>query len=277
MSKGGWRPVVGSGNVAGFAPYPAAPLHAPPAYKIPVPVFEPYPSSSRPIAARDAAKVTGVPHQYRPTTVRNHLVSSPPSPPPNRPINTYLNPFGLQNGLSHYKIVQNFPLESVVITNPHNPYAARPTFSKYPMKYKQSLHNAVMQQLNNVQPVQFGLAQYPNKQHDAFSKPVEVYVRPTDSKKPQTFKQQDSHGTEIYKPEVFKLPDSDPAPQSLSQQVKTAQQQQNLGGKSTINPFQQFPHKEEKFAPLPQSILGKFLHSKLLLIIVSFKVLYINV
>lgn len=249
VSKGGWRPVVGSGGIPGFAPFQAAPLHAPPAYKIPIPV-EQYPSSSRPLAARDAAKMTSMPqHQYRPTTLRSLPASSPPSA--HQPINSYLNPFGLQSGLSHYKIVQNFPLESVVIRNPHNPFAARPTFSKYPMKYKQALQ---FQQLNTVQPIQFG-GPY-GKPHDIFSKPVEVYVRPTDSKKLHTYKP-DPNAPEIFKPEVYKLPDSDSA--SQNQQVKTAQQQQNLGGnvKSPANIYQQFPFKEEKFAQLP-SILGTF-------------------
>lgn len=142
-------------------------------------------------------------------------------------------------------------MESVVIRNPHNPYTARPMqpYSKYPPKYKQ-FHNQMLQ-------YNYGPPPHQGKPHDVFGKPVEVYVRPQDSKKGQNFK--DHNAPEIYKQEVYKLPDSDTAPQSVNQQqVKTAQQQQHLAGtKPTSNPFQQYPYKEETFAPLPPSILGK--------------------
>lgn len=199
--------------------------------------------------------------QHRPTTTRN-LLAGPPAnhQAPNQPINSYFNPFAFQNnGLSHYKIIQNFPLESVVIRNAHNPYLARPALSKYPTMYKQQLPNTILPQFN----VQFGLPNYPtSRPQDVFSKPVEAYVRPTDNAKPKP-QNYDPNAPEIFKPEVFKLPlDSDTAPQSLSQQqVKTAQQQQQQQNLGTLqppaNPYQQYQYKEEKFAPLPPSILGK--------------------
>ncbi|RVE46226.1 hypothetical protein evm_009116, partial [Chilo suppressalis] len=206
VSKGGWRPVVGSGGLLYAGAYNTAPLHGP-SYKIPI--DRDYPSSARPLVARDSAKLTSIAQSYRPTTLRT-VSSVAPAPSANQPINSYHNPFAYNNNLS-YKFIQSFPVENIVIRNPQNPYAARPVYSKYPNKVKQSGLSS-LQQLSNVQPIQFG--QYQTGK-PLYGKPVESYVRPTDNS-----------GTEIFKPEVFKLPDSDTAQQSLSQTVKTAQQQQ---------------------------------------------------
>ncbi|CAG9133974.1 unnamed protein product [Plutella xylostella] len=156
LSKGGWRPVINSG-LPGYGAFSAAPLHAP-SYKY----QDSYQSSSRPVATRDATKLTSIAQSYRPTTLRTLPASS--TLPQNQPINSYLNPFSVpNNGLSHFKIVQNFPGENVVIRNPHNPYAARPTFSKFPTKQqlnKQFQNNAI-QQFNNQQ---FNNQQFNNQQ-----------------------------------------------------------------------------------------------------------------
>ncbi|XP_072942424.1 uncharacterized protein [Epargyreus clarus] len=249
VSKGGWRPVVGSGGLL-YGPLGTAPLHAP-SYKLPV--LDLYPSSARPHVARDATKLTTIAQSYRPTTLRT--IPAPAPTPANQPINSYLNPFALpNNGLSHYKFVQNFPVESVVFRNPHNPYSARPVIQKYQTKPKQQFQNNVYQQLTNIQPIQFG--QYPTgKPLDIFGNPVEVYVRPDAAKRPQ------SADTEIFKPEVFKLPDNEVAPQSVSQQVKTAQQQTYVGTqKFPVNPNANYAFQDSisNYQQFPPSILGTF-------------------
>lgn len=250
-SKGGWRPVVGSGGLL-YGSFGTAPLHAQ-YYKIPVPVIDQYQyqSSTRPLATNDGSKLTSIAQSYRPTTLRTVQASAGPAV--NQPINTYHNPFNFQNnGFSNYKFVQNYPVESVLVRNPHNPYGGRPVYSKYPNKQKQNNHaqNVMLQQLTNIQPIQFG--QYPtNKPLDIFGKPIESYARPTEAKK-----QQQAGATEIYKQEFYKLPDSDTAPQSVSQQqVKTAQQQ-GLVGIPNHNPYSQYSFQDAVFPP---SILGKFL------------------
>ncbi|KAM3956714.1 uncharacterized protein ACR2FA_009368 [Aphomia sociella] len=244
VSKSGWRPVLGSGGLY-YGPFGHAPLNGPP-YKIPVPVLDLYPSSARPVATRDATKLTSIAQSYRPTTIRT-VSAAPQAPPANQPINSYHNPFTLSNNGLTYKYVQNFPVESVLIRNPQNPFAARPVFSKYPTKLSQPFHNSMLQQLTNVQPVYFGQYQT-NKPIDVFGKPVEGYVRPTDSTK------QSHGGTEIYKTEVYKLQDSDTASQSVSQQqVKTAQQQTFIG-----TPKAPYSHYSFKDSVFPPGILGTF-------------------
>lgn len=232
--------MVGSnGLVFGFG---TAPLHSH-SYKIPV--YDTFQSSARPHPTRDSSKLTTIAQSYRPTTLRT--VPAAPSPAASQPINSYLNPFSLpNNGLTHYKFVQNFPVDSVLIRNPHNPYAARPVFTKYPTKFKQQAYQNPLQQLNNVQQLQFG--QFPTaKPVDVFGKPVEGYARP-DQKKQQ------SSGTEIFKPEVFKLSDSDTAPQSVSQQVKTAQQSLAATPKVPVSPYPQYTYQDHV---LQSSLLGK--------------------
>lgn len=212
---------------------------------MPIPVVDSYPSSARPLAARDATKLTSIAQSYRPTTHRT-VNAGPLSPAASQPINSYLNPFALPtNGQTHYKYIQNFPSESIVIRNPHNPYAARPVFSKYPPKFKQQYSNQY-QQLTNIQPIHFGQYQTA-KPLDVFGKPVDGYAKPTDQRKPQ------SSGTEIYKQEIYKLPDSDTAPQSINQQVKTAQQSL-LTPKIPVSPYPQYTYQD---SVLPPSILGK--------------------
>ncbi|XP_060805715.1 mucin-2-like [Amyelois transitella] len=240
VSKSGWRPVIGSGGVL-YGTFAGA--HQNPSYKIPVPVLDFYPSSSRPLVARDATKLTSIAQSYRPTTLRT-VSAAPPAPPANQPINSYHNPFALPNNGFTYKYIQNFPLDSVLIRNPQNPYAARPVFSKYPAKIKQPYHNTVLQQLTNIQPIHFGQYQT-SKPLDVFGKPVEGYARPTEPSK-------QSHGTEIFKPEVYKLPDSDTASQSLTQQVKTAQQSFVVTPKAPAYSHYAF---QDAFPP---SILGTF-------------------
>lgn len=100
-----------------------------------------------------------------------------------------------------------------------------------------------MQQLTNVQPIQF--AQPTSRPLDGYGKPADAYARP--EKKPTTA------DIETYKPEVYKLPDSDPAPQSVTQQVKTAQQSL-VTPKVPANPFPQYAYQDPI---LPPSILGK--------------------
>ncbi|XP_049877258.1 mediator of DNA damage checkpoint protein 1-like [Pectinophora gossypiella] len=239
VSKGGWRPVVGSGGlVFGFG---TAPLHAP--YKIPV-QFDSYPSSARPLTARDATKLTSIAQSYRPTTLRTVAAS----PAASQPISSYLNPFSLpNNGLTHYKYVQNFPVDSVLIRNPHNPYAARPVFAK-PYPTKQSYHKQFnLQQIPNLQPIQFNIPS--QKPLDVFAKPVNGYAKPTDTKTAQ------SGNTEIYKTEVYKLQDSDSSQQQVNQQqVKTAQQSL-VTPKIPVSPYPQYQYQD---AVLPPGILGTF-------------------
>ncbi|XP_022814061.1 mucin-3A-like [Spodoptera litura] len=255
-SKGGWRPVVGSSGMV-YGTYGTAPLHAP-HYKIPVPVIDQYQyqSSTRPVAAKDGNKLTSIAQSYRPTTLRTVPAASA-IPVINQPINTYHNPFAFQsNGFSNYKFVQNYPVESVLLRNPHIPFNTRQVYSKYPNKVKQNNHqNLMMQQLTNVQPIQFGQYQT-TKPLDLFGKPIESYARPTETKKQQT------SGTEIYKQELYKLQDSDTAPQSVSQQVKTgpqqvktAQQQGLVGIPNIVNPYAQYSFQDAVFPP---SILGSF-------------------
>lgn len=102
-----------------------------------------------------------------------------------------------------------------------------------------------MQQLTNVQPIQFG--QPTSRPLDGYGKPADAYARP--EKKPSA-----SADIETYKPEVYKLPDNDPAPQSVTQQVKTAQQSL-VTPKVPTNPFPQYAYQDPI---LPPSILGKW-------------------
>lgn len=240
VSKGGWRPVIGSGGLL-YNPLGTSPLHAP-SYKIPVPVLDLYPSSSRPLAARDVTKLTSIAQSYKPTTHRTVSVSNHPQPG-NQPINSYLNPFALPNNLNHYKFIQNYPVDSVLIRNP-NAYAARPVLQKQQTKQKPQYHNNILQQLTNVQPIQFG--QYSTvKPLDIFTK-ANAHSRP-DGKRPH------SAETEIFKPEVFKLGDTDTASQFLTQSVKTAQQQSYTPSKFPINQYGH-PFRDTVFPP---SILGR--------------------
>ncbi|KAI5642954.1 hypothetical protein NE865_04994 [Phthorimaea operculella] len=242
VSKGGWRPVVGSnGFIFGYG---TAPLHAP-SYKIQVPVLEGYPSSVRPLTARDSTKLTSIAQSYRPTTLRT-VPAGHPSPAASQPINSYLNPFSLpSNGLTHYKYIQNFPADSVLIRNPHNPFAARPVFGKpYPTKQQQFLNKQYQQQLAGIQPLQFPIAT--GKPLDVFGKPVNGYAKPTDTKTAQT------GNTEIYKTEVYKLQDSDTAQQQ--QQVKTAQQSLATQ-KIPVSPYPQFQYQDPVY---PSNIFGSF-------------------
>lgn len=246
VSKGGWRPVVGSGGLL-YGSFGNAPLHAP-SYKIPIPVLDVYQSSSRPLVAKDVNKLTSIAQSYRPTTLRT--VSASGGAAINQPINTYHNPFALQNnGFSNYKFIQNFPSQSVLVRNPHNPYMERPVYSKYPTKLKQNNHlqNAMLQQLTSIQPIHFGQYQTA-KPLDIFGKPIESYARPNEVKKQQTT-------IETFKPDVFKL-DNDAAPQSVSQQVKTAQQQGIVGLPNIVNPYAQYSFQD---SVLPPNILGKYL------------------
>ncbi|XP_045777588.1 uncharacterized protein LOC123875663 [Maniola jurtina] len=239
VSKGGWRPVIGSGGLL-YGSLNTAPLHSP--YKIPVSGLEMYHSSARPLAARDINKLTSIAQSYRPTTLRTVPITSH-SLPPNQPINSYLNPFALPSNLNQYKFLQNYPIDSVIFRNPQHSYSARPVLKN--TKQKSQYHNNILQQLTNVQPIQFG--QY-NIPVDMYGK-VE-YARP-DGKRPQ------SAETEIYKPEVYKLPDSDTASQFISQPVKTAQQQ-TFTSKFPINqyghPFQDNVYNIQHFP----NILGTF-------------------
>lgn len=240
VSKGGWRPVVGSGGLL-YSPLGTAPLHAP-SYKIPL--LDLYPSSARPVTARDVTKLTSIAQSYKPTTLRT--VSVPTHGlPVNQPINSYLNPFSLpNNGGNHYKFVQNYPVDSVFLRNQHNSYAARPVLQKQQTKQKQQYHNNILQQLTNIQPIQFG--QYSTgKPLDIFGKANDVYPR-QDGKRPQ------SAETEIFKPQVFKLGDADTPSQFLSQSVKTAQQQSYTPSKYPINQYGH-PFQDTVFPP---SILG---------------------
>lgn len=243
-SKSGWRPVVGNGGLL-YGPFGTAPLHAP-GYKIPIPVGDAYQTSSRPQGTKDTTKLTSIAQSYRPTTLRT---APAPSAVPviNQPINTYHNPFNVQNnGFHNFKFIQNFPAQSVLVRNPHNPYIDRPVFSKYPNKVKQNnyLQNAMLQQLTNIQPIQFGQYQT-GKPLDVFGKPIDNFVRQNEVKRPQ------ASTIETFKPEVFKL-DNDAAPQSVNQQVKTVQQQAlpNFG-----NPYSQYSYQD---ALLPPTILGSF-------------------
>lgn len=246
-SKSGWRPVVGSGGL--IYSFGAAPLHAP-AYKIPVPVLDAYQSSSRLNPSRETTKLTSVAQSYKPTTTLR-TVSSPQ--PANQPINTYHNQYTLNN--LPYKYVQNIPLDNSFIRNPHNPFAARPSYSKYPTKIKQP--NNALQQLTSVQPVHFAQYQTPKPQ-DIFGKPLDSYGRPIENKKYL------STTMEVFKPEVFKLPDSDTASQSLSQLVKTAQQQTLVGSPGhAYNPFQQYTFQN---AGLSSGLLGNSLSESYLCI-----------
>lgn len=249
-SKGGWRPVVGSNGLI-YGSFGNVPLQSPVHnYKIPVPVldFQQYatPSSARPLVSRDSAKLTSIAQSYPPTTIR----TVPTQQTFNQPINSYHNPFAIHNNaiytnnaLNYYKQVQQYPLDSVLIRNPHNPYAARPVFQKYPQKFKQQLQKNVLQQLTSIQPIHFGQYQTP--------KPVDIFGKSIENGK----NQQANNGIETFKPEVFKLPDSDTASQSLSQQVKTAQQQHFGGGQSQV--YNTFPQYSFQDAVFPPSILGK--------------------
>ncbi|CAH2042633.1 unnamed protein product, partial [Iphiclides podalirius] len=226
VSKGGWRPVIGSGGLV-YSSFGTAPLHAP-SYKLPT--VEYYPSSARPIATRDAAKLTSIAQSYRPTTLRT--VSAAPAAPVNNPINGYLNPFALPNGGQHFKYVQSHPFDSFLLRN-GNPYAPRPQ-QKYPAKQKQ--HSP----LSSIQPVNFGQYQTPRPQELGL---IDSYGRPLDGKR--------QSATEIFKPEVYKLPDSNTAQQQV---VRTAQQQ-TFAGVHNVNPLANYAFQD---SPLPPSILGSF-------------------
>ncbi|XP_041984750.1 general transcriptional corepressor trfA-like [Aricia agestis] len=233
-SKGGWRPVVGSGGIY-YGPLGTAPLHS--SYK--VPLLDVYQSSMRPIATRDVTKLSSIAQSYRPTTLRT--VPAQTAHPGHQPINSYLNPFALpNNGLTHYKFVPNYQTaESVLIRNPHNQY--RP-IQKHQTKQKPQYHNNILQQLTNVQQFQFG-AYSTGKPLDLFAAPIEY--------KPE--KRPASAETEIYKPEVYKISESESSPQF----VKTAQQQG--GQKIAQNPYAQYSfHDLANFHQFPPSILGTF-------------------
>lgn len=207
VSKGGWRPVVGSGGLL-YGSLNTAPLHS--SYM--------YHSSARPLAARDVNKLTSIAQSYRPTTLRTVPVTH--TLQPNQPIHSYLNPFALPSNLNHYKFLQNYPIDNMFYRQPvpHNQYSARPV-----LKQKQQYHSNILQQLSNVQPIQFG--QYSVPPLDIYGK-ID-YARP-DGKRPQ------SSDTEIFKQEVYKLPDTDS--QFISQPVKTVQQQ-TLNQKLPINQY----------------------------------------
>lgn len=244
MSKGGWRPVVGSSGLI-YGSFGPSQLHSQ-AYKIPVPVLDIYQSSTRPILAKDSNKLTSIAQSYRPTTLRT---ASPAPPIANQPINSYHNPFVFpNNAYTNYRFVQNYPAQSMVIRNPHISYNDRNVYTKYQNKLQQNnnLQNAILQQLSNIQPIQFG--QYQSvKPLDIFGKPIETYGRPNDGKKTQ------SSNIETFKPEVFKL-DNDAAPQSINQQVKTAQQHSYSGLSNIGNPYNQYSFQDSL---LPPNILGK--------------------
>ncbi|XP_045537428.1 uncharacterized protein LOC123721776 [Papilio machaon] len=237
VSKSGWRPVVSSNGLV-YGSFGTAPLHAP-QYKLPV--YDLYPSSARPVATRDAAKLTSIAQSYRPTTHRT--VSAPPAAPGNQPINSYLNPFALpNNGLSHFKYFQTYPLDSYVVRNSHNQFAQRPQ-QKHPNKHKQPTNNNLLQQLTSIQPIHFGQYQT-QKPLDLYSNPIDSYGRPIEGgKRPQTV-------TEIYKPEVYQLPDTT----SQQQEVKTAQQQ-TFSGYHSISPLANYAFQD---SALPSSLLGSF-------------------
>ncbi|CAK1584799.1 unnamed protein product [Parnassius mnemosyne] len=234
-SKGGWRPVVGSGGLL-YGSYGTAPLHAP-SYKLPA--YDQYPSSTRPIATRDAAKLTSIAQSYRPTTLRTTASVSPG----NHPINSYYNPFALpNNGATQFKYVQNFPIDSYFVRNTHNSFGHHQQQQRYPSQQQQQ-HNNLLQQLTSIQPIHFGQYQT-QKPQDQFGKPVDSYGRPVEgSKKPQTV-------TEIFKPEVYKLPNSNTV---QKQEVKTAQQQTFAG--NNVNPLANYAFQD---SALPPSILGSF-------------------
>ncbi|CAB3251107.1 unnamed protein product [Arctia plantaginis] len=247
ISKGGWRPVVGSSGLF-YGSFGPSQLHSQ-AYKIPIPVLDIYQSSSRPVLAKDSNKLTSIAQSYRPTTLRT-ASSAPAVPVANQPINSYYNPFTLQNNAyANYRFVQNYPSQSMVIRNPYNTYADRNIYTKYQNKLNQNnnLQNAMLQQLTNIQPIQFG--QYQSvKPLDIFGKPIETYARPNDGKMTQ------SSNIETFKPEVFKL-DNDAAPQFINQQVKTAQQHSFSGLSNIGNPYNQYSFQDGR---LPPNILGTF-------------------
>lgn len=122
-----------------------------------------------------------------------------------------------------------------------------------------------MQHMNNVPfNLQYEYKQQPhdfnkqqdgfNKQQDHFNKPGEMYARPlNEGKRPQT------SNVEMFKPEVYKV-DSETAPQSVSQQVKTAQQQ-SANVKPPVSGYPTYQFKDEKYAPIPPSLFGKYSHS----------------
>ncbi|XP_022124930.2 uncharacterized protein LOC110999944 [Pieris rapae] len=244
VSKSGWRPVVGSSGLL-YGSLNTAPLHAP--YKQPIQDY--YQSTGRPVATRDATKLTSIAQSYRPTTLR----TVPVSPAQNQAINSYLNPFALpNNGLSQYKFVQNYPTDNI-FRNTHNPYLSRPVYQQKQQakqKLPQQYHNNILQTLTSVQPINFGQYSTPTPVN-ILGNPVQVYARP-DGKRPQS-------GTEIYKQEVYKLQDNDPVSQSVTQQVKTAQQQ-SIGTLNFPNrPYFQYSLQDlAGIQQLPPSIIGSF-------------------
>ncbi|CAH2235295.1 jg5865, partial [Pararge aegeria aegeria] len=232
----GWRPVIGSGGLL-YGSINTAQLHSP--YKIPASGLEMYHSSARPFTARDVNKLTSIAQSYHPTTLRTVPITSH-NLPPNQPINSYLNPFALPNNLNQYKFLQNYPIDSNIFRNQHHQYSVRPVLKN--TKQKQ-YHNNIGQ-ISNAQSIQYG--QY-NIPLDIYGK-ID-YPRP-DGKRPQ------SSDTEIYKTEVFKLPDTDTASQFIAQPVKTAHQQHTFTSKLPINqyghPFQDNVYNMQQFP----SILG---------------------
>lgn len=242
ISKSGWRPVVGSSGLL-YSSLGTAPLHAP--YKIPIQDY--YQSTGRPVATRDVAKLTSIAQAYRPTTLR----TVPVSPAQNQPINSYLNPFALpSNGVSQYKFVQNYPVDNI-FRNHHNPYLSRPVYQQKQQtkqKLAQQYHNNILQTLTSVQPIHFGQYSTPTPL-DILGNSVQVYARP-DGKRPQS-------GTEIYKQELYKLQDNDAASQSVTQQVKTAQQQAIGSLNIPNNPYFQYSLQDlAGIQQLPSSLLG---------------------
>ncbi|CAG4947872.1 unnamed protein product [Colias eurytheme] len=267
VSKSGWRPVVGSEGLL-YGSFGTAPLHAP--YKSPVPIHDYYSSTGRPLAQRDVAKLTSIAQSYRPTTLRTVPVSQG-NPAGNQPINSYLNPYALpNNGFTQYKFVQNYPGDNVFIRNPQNQFLSRPVYQqKFPTKQKQQqqqqYHNNILQSLTSIQPIHFGYYSTPTPVN-ILGNPIQIYARP-DSKRPQ------ASGTEIYKQELYKLPNNaqqvnqqtnqqgnQQANQQTNQQVKTAQQQAvaatNL---QSANPYFQYSLQDlAQIQQLPHSLLSSF-------------------
>ncbi|KAJ0173967.1 hypothetical protein K1T71_010113 [Dendrolimus kikuchii] len=242
VSRSGWRPVISSGGL--LYSFNTAPLHQS-GYRIPVPVIDPgldY-TSARPLPTRETTKLSSVPQTYKTTTIRTL-----PSTVPNQPINSYLNPFALPNSaIAHFKYVGNYPVE--LLRNPYNPFI-RQVYTKYPNKYKQPIQNLQQyQQLTNVQPIQFGQYQVP-KPVDVFAKPVENFVK-------QDAKKQQNTLMEIFKPEVYQVPVIDTTQKAVTQQVKTAQQQQSLLG-NVVPAFNAYPHFSFQDALHPPNVLGTF-------------------
>lgn len=281
VSRSGWRPVVGSGGL--LYSLNTAPLHQS-NYKIPVPVIDSHSSytTTRTIPTRETTKLSSVPQTYRTTTLRTLPVTVP-----NQPINSYFNPFALPNSaIAHFKYVGNYPIE--LLRNPYAPYVHQ-AFTKYPNKYKQPVPNVQQyQQLTNIQPIQFNQYQEPKPVYEnpvenfdkplenfgkplqnlgkplenfgtpveSFGKPTENFGKPIEDLGTSNAKKQQNTVMEIFKPEVYQIPNIDTTQRPVIQQVKTAQQQQSLLG-NVIPAFNAYPHFSFHNALQPPSILGE--------------------